>query len=58
LPFSDELPKTCFLPKMRATRLRRQTFLFSEFLERHAPGIIPRSYPEKFYSTVIDTTKR
>ncbi len=38
--FRDEL-QNLFPAEERASRLRRQTFLLSEFLERHAPGYQP-----------------
>jgi Fe-S oxidoreductase len=38
--FRDEL-RNLFPTDARAEHLRRQTFLFSEFLERHAPGYRP-----------------
>ncbi len=38
--FRDEL-QNLFPAEERANRLRRQTFLLSEFLERHAPGYQP-----------------
>jgi Fe-S oxidoreductase len=38
--FRDEL-RGLFPDDQRADRLRRQTFLLSEFLERHAPGYTP-----------------
>jgi FAD/FMN-containing dehydrogenase/Fe-S oxidoreductase len=38
--FRDEL-RNLFPGNARADRLRRQTFLLSEFLEHHAPGYIP-----------------
>jgi Fe-S oxidoreductase len=38
--FRDEL-QNLFPEEERAKRLRRQTFLLSEFLERHAPGYQP-----------------
>jgi len=38
--FRDEL-RSLFPSDARATRLRQQTFLLSEFLERHAPGFEP-----------------
>jgi Fe-S oxidoreductase len=38
--FRDEL-RNLFPDDARADRLRRQTFLLSEFLERHAPGYQP-----------------
>ncbi len=38
--FRDEL-QNLFPAEERATRLRRQTFLLSEFLESHAPGYHP-----------------
>jgi FAD/FMN-containing dehydrogenase/Fe-S oxidoreductase len=38
--FRDEL-QNLFPAEERAARLRRQTFLLSEFLERHAPGYQP-----------------
>ena len=38
--FRDEL-QNLFPAEERATRLRHQTFLLSEFLETHAPGYHP-----------------
>jgi Fe-S oxidoreductase len=38
--FRDEL-RNLFPVDARATKLRSQTFLLSEFLERHAPGYMP-----------------
>ena len=38
--FRDEL-RNLFPADVRAGKLRQQTFLLSEFLERHAPGFVP-----------------
>jgi Fe-S oxidoreductase len=43
--FRDEL-RGLFPTDARAERLRRQTFLLSEFLERHAPGYEPPALSE------------
>ena len=40
--FRDEL-RNLFPTDPRADRVRRQTFLLSEFLERHVPGYVPPS---------------
>jgi FAD/FMN-containing dehydrogenase/Fe-S oxidoreductase len=47
--FRDEL-RNLFPDDTRADRLRRQTFLLSEFLERHAPGYEP---PRLFAKVVL-----
>jgi FAD/FMN-containing dehydrogenase/Fe-S oxidoreductase len=44
--FRDEL-RNLFPLDARATKLRSQTFLLSEFLERHAPGYMPPKLPGK-----------
>jgi FAD/FMN-containing dehydrogenase/Fe-S oxidoreductase len=44
--FRDEL-RGLFPDDARADRLRRQTFLLSEFLEHHAPGYTPPRLPRK-----------
>src|SRR5258707_7658367 len=44
--FRDELPNL-FPTNPRAVRLRKQTFLLSEFLEHHAPGFHPPTFPRK-----------
>src|SRR5258708_5217099 len=44
--FRDELPNL-FPTDPRAIRLRKQTFLLSEFLEHHAPGFHPPTFPRK-----------
>jgi FAD/FMN-containing dehydrogenase/Fe-S oxidoreductase len=44
--FRDEL-RGLFPADERANRLRSQTFLFSEFLERHAPGYQPPKLPRR-----------
>jgi FAD/FMN-containing dehydrogenase/Fe-S oxidoreductase len=44
--FRDEL-QNLFPDHPRAARLRSQTLLFSEFLERHAPGYEPPRLPRK-----------
>jgi Fe-S oxidoreductase len=44
--FRDEL-RNLFSGDERAERLRRQTFLLSEFLEHHAPGYQPPQLPRK-----------
>jgi FAD/FMN-containing dehydrogenase/Fe-S oxidoreductase len=44
--FRDEL-RNLFPLDARATKLRSQTFLLSEFLERHAPGYTPPQLPGK-----------
>jgi Fe-S oxidoreductase len=44
--FRDELGNL-FPGDARADRLRRQTFLLSEFLEHHAPGYRPPPLPQK-----------
>jgi len=44
--FRDEL-RNLFPADARANKLRSQTFLLSEFLERHAPGYIPPQLPGK-----------
>jgi FAD/FMN-containing dehydrogenase/Fe-S oxidoreductase len=44
--FRDEL-HNLFPADARATRLRKQTFLLSEFLEKHAPGYEPPRLPRK-----------
>jgi len=44
--FRDEL-RGLFPTAPRAERLRRQTFLLSEFLEHHAPGYAPPRLPRK-----------
>jgi len=44
--FRDEL-RGLFPDDARADRLRRQTFLLSEFLEHHAPGYVPPRLPQR-----------
>ena len=44
--FRDEL-RNLFPDDARADRLRRQTFLLSEFLEHHAPGYQPPQLPQR-----------
>ncbi len=44
--FRDEL-RNLFPLDARATKLRSQTFLLSEFLEHHAPGYVPPQLPGK-----------
>jgi FAD/FMN-containing dehydrogenase/Fe-S oxidoreductase len=44
--FRDEL-RNLFPLNARATKLRSQTFLLSEFLEHHAPGYTPPQLPGK-----------
>src|SRR5216683_1566008 len=44
--FRDEL-RNLFPLDLRATKLRSQTFLLSEFLERHAPGYKPPQFSGK-----------
>jgi FAD/FMN-containing dehydrogenase/Fe-S oxidoreductase len=44
--FRDEL-HNLFPTDPRAARLRKQTFLLSEFLEHHAPGFRPPHFPRK-----------
>ncbi|HEV7967763.1 MAG TPA: FAD-linked oxidase C-terminal domain-containing protein [Candidatus Acidoferrales bacterium] len=44
--FRDEL-RNLFPRDARAAKLRSQTFLLSEFLERHAPGYTPPQLPGK-----------
>jgi FAD/FMN-containing dehydrogenase/Fe-S oxidoreductase len=44
--FRDEL-RGLFPNEPRADRLRRQTFLFSEFIEHHAPGYVPPELNQK-----------
>jgi Fe-S oxidoreductase len=44
--FRDEL-RNLFPLDLRATKLRSQTFLLSEFLEHHAPGYIPPQFSGK-----------
>jgi Fe-S oxidoreductase len=44
--FRDELPNL-FPTDPRAARLRKQTFLLSEFLEHHAPGFHAPAFPRK-----------
>ena len=44
--FRDEL-RSLFPDDPRADRLRRQTFLLSEFLERHAPSYVPSRLDRK-----------
>jgi len=44
--FRDELPNL-FPNEPRAARLRKQTFLLSEFLEHHAPGFRPPQFSGK-----------
>jgi FAD/FMN-containing dehydrogenase/Fe-S oxidoreductase len=44
--FRDEL-RNLFLEDPRAERLRRQTFLLSEFLQHHAPGFQPPQVAQK-----------
>jgi FAD/FMN-containing dehydrogenase/Fe-S oxidoreductase len=44
--FRDEL-RNLFPMDVRATKLRSQTFLLSEFLEHHAPGYRPEQLPCK-----------
>jgi Fe-S oxidoreductase len=44
--FRDEL-RGLFPNDPRADRLRRQTFLLSEFLEHHAPGYVPPELNQK-----------
>ena len=44
--FRDEL-RNLFPDDPRADRLRRQTFLLSEFLQRHAPGCQPPQLSQK-----------
>ena len=54
--FRDEL-HGLFPDDVRANRLRSQTFLLSEFLERTRPRLSAAPSLEKCFSTVIATTR-